>query len=172
MRTHWLVLKLVVLFCVSSAFCQTSDSQAQRSGPDIDSQIETLRADFRADKTQVVSEAMGLSEKESKLFWPIYRKYEEELTAVNDQRVALIKQYAEKFTSMNDHEARAMLDQALNFEEKRGDLKKKYAKEFDKAGLSGMTTTKFFQLEHRLDALVDLQLASELPSLLSRKEAK
>ena len=38
-------------------------------------------------------------------------------------------------------------------------------KEFNKV-LSALTVTKYFQLEHRLDLLVDLKLASELPSLL------
>ena len=64
-----------------------------------------------------------------------------------------------------------MINQALDFEAKRTQLKKKYATEFQKAGLSAMTTAKFLQLEHRLDLLVDLKLASELPALLVQAPA-
>jgi hypothetical protein len=43
---------------------------------------------------------------------------------------------------------------------------KKYVEELQKAGLSSLTVAKFIQLEHRLDLLVDVNPASELPSLL------
>jgi len=67
---------------------------------------------------------------------------------------------------MTDADAKTMIDQSLDFESRRADIKKKYAKEFQKAGLSSLTIAKFLQLEHRLDLLVDLKIASELPSLL------
>jgi hypothetical protein len=87
---------------------------------------------------------------------------------VNDKRVALIKSYADKFTTMTEADAKGMIDQSLAFESGRTELKKKYAKELQKAGLSSLTVAKFMQLEHRLDLLVDLKIASELPSLLIR----
>jgi len=37
--------------------------------------------------------------------------------------------------------------------------------------LPGLTVAKFFQLEYRLDLLVDLRIASELPALLARPSA-
>ena len=67
---------------------------------------------------------------------------------------------------MTDADAKAIIDQRSTSSSRRLDLKKKYAKEFQKAGLSSLTVAKFLQLEHRLDLLVDLQIASELPSLL------
>ena len=85
---------------------------------------------------------------------------------VNDKRVVLIKSYADTFITMTDADAKTMIDQSLAFESDRTNLKKKYAKEFQKAGLSSLTVAKFIQLEHRLDLLVDLKIASELPSLL------
>jgi hypothetical protein len=114
----------------------------------------------------IITEAMRLNDQDSKIFWPEYRKYEAEVTKINDQRVALIKAYADKFTTMTDADAKAMIEQSLDFESRRTDVKKKYAKEFQKAGLSSLTVAKFLQLEHRLDLLVDMKIASELPSLL------
>ena len=147
-----------------ATFCNVS--AAQNNGPSVDSYIESIRADTRADKVAIITDAMQFNDQESKIFWPVYRKYEADLMKVNDQRVALIKSYADKFTTMTDADAKAMIEQSLDFESSRTDVKKKCSKELQKAGLSSLTVAKFIQLEHRLDLLIDVQIASELPSLL------
>ena len=161
-------MKMRMLFAafLLSLFVFSTISAAQSNEPSIDSSIESLRADFRADKVAIITEAMRFNDHDGKVFWPVYRKYEAEVTQINDQRVALIKSYADKFTTMSDADAKAMIAQGLDFESRRTDVKKKYAKEFQKGGLSPLTVAKFLQLEHRLDLLVDLKIASELPSLL------
>jgi hypothetical protein len=141
-------------------------STAQSSEPSLNSYIESLRADLRTDKMDIITEAMRFNDQESKAFWPVYRKYEADVTKVNDQRLALIKLYSDKFITMTNADAKAVIDQSIEFESRRTDVKRKYAQEFQKAGLSSLTVAKFLQLEHRLDLLVDLKIASELPSLL------
>jgi len=143
-------------------------SGAQSNEPSLDSSIESLRADLRADKVAIITQAMQFNDQDSKIFWPVYRRYEADVVKVNDQRVALIKSYASKFTSMTEADAKGMIDQSLDFESRRTEVKRKYAKEFEKAGLSSLTIAKFLQLERRLDLLVDLKIASELPPLLAK----
>jgi hypothetical protein len=143
-------------------------SASQNDEANLDSSIETLRADLRADKVTIITDAMKFTDSESKIFWPIYRKYEADLAKVNDGRVALIKSYAEKYESMTDADAKALIDQSLDFESRRTGVKRKYAAEFQKAGLPALTVAKFLQLEHRLDLMMDLQIASRLPSLLNK----
>ena len=48
--------------------------------------LELLRADLRADKTAIVTVAMGLSDDEGTIFWPIYRDYEVAVSSINDRR--------------------------------------------------------------------------------------
>ncbi len=167
MRTRLLFALIVLSLVIPSSVCT-----AQTSEPSIDSYIESLRADWRADKVAIITEAMQFNDQESKAFWPVYRKYEADLTKVNDERVALLKSYSEKFNTMTDADANAMIKQSLDFESRRTDVRKKYAKEFQKAGLSSLTVAKFLQLEHRLDLLVDLRIASELPPLLAKPAAQ
>jgi hypothetical protein len=162
------MMRMLVGAVLLSLLAFSSGSAAQSNGPSLDSYIESLRADVRADKVAIITEAMQLNEQDSKIFWPVYRKYDADLMKVNDQRVALIKSYADKFTTMTDADAKAMIDQSLNFESSKTEFKKKYAKEFQKAGLSSLTVAKFMQLEHRLDLLIDLKIASELPPLLTK----
>jgi len=168
MKTKMLLAAMLLL----SLVVLPNLSVAQSNTPSVDSYIESLRADTRADKVAIITEAMQFNDQDSKIFWPVYRKYEADLTKVNDQRVALIKSYADKFTTMTDPDAKAMINQSLDFESRRADLNKKYAKEFQKAGLSSLTVAKFVQLEHRLDLVIDLQIASELPSLLIKPTDK
>jgi len=150
---------------VVSLVSLTNVAAAQSQGASLDSQVESLRADFRADKVALINEVMKFNDQESKIFWPVYRKYEADLTKVNDQRVALIKSYADKYNAntMTEADAKALIDQGLDFESARLDVKKKYAKEFQKAGLSASTVARFMQLEHRLDLVVEVNLAYEIP---------
>jgi hypothetical protein len=52
------MLSLVALFDVSAA---------QSNGPSLDFYIESLRADFRADKVAIITEAMQLNDQDSKI---------------------------------------------------------------------------------------------------------
>jgi hypothetical protein len=161
------MLFAAVLFSlVTSLNVCAAQNAAQINEPSLDSYIESLRADLRANKVAIITEAMQLNDQDSKLFWPVYRKYEADLMKVNDERIALIEAYDDKFTTMTDADAKTMIDQSLGIDSSRIDLKKKYSKEFQKAGLSSLTVGKFLQLEHRLDLLIDLKIASELPALL------
>jgi hypothetical protein len=131
----------------------------------MDSYVESLRADVRADKVALITEAMKFNDKEAAAFWPIYKKYEYDQSKLNDERLQLIKDYTAKFGSITDSEAKSLSEKSFDYDSRRIELKKKYFKEFNNE-LPAVTVAKFFQLEHRLDLLVDMKLASELPSLL------
>ncbi len=161
MRLRSLIAPILVV--VFTALCG-----AQDKGESVDSYIETIRADARADKIALITDAMQFSEPDGKAFWPVYRKYEAELMKVNDQRVSAIKTYSQKFETLTDADAKSLISQTLDFDVRRAELRKKYAKEFQKAGLPSLTVAKFLQLEHRLDLVADLRIASELPSLLMK----
>jgi hypothetical protein len=137
---------------------------AQTQQASIGSTIELVRADMQADRAKLVSAAMNFSEKDGAAFWPIYRKYEYERSTLDDRRAAVIKQYAVKFSTLNDADAKAMTERMLECESALITLKRKYFKRFN-AVLPALTVTKFFQLEHRIDLLMDTKVESSLPPL-------
>jgi hypothetical protein len=53
----------------------------------------------------------------------------------------------------------------LDYESRLAALKKKYFKKFNRV-LPAVTVVKFFQLEHRLDLVIDMKIASALPSVI------
>jgi hypothetical protein len=155
----WIVLCVAVSLTLSiAARAQAADQD------DTNSEIEALRADLRANKVEIIKDNMQFSEKESAVFWPIYNKYEADLAKLNDERVQLIKSYADKYGSMTDADAKTLADKSFDLQLRLVDLRKKYFKEFNKQ-LPATTVARFFQLEHRLDLLIDLKLASVLPPL-------
>ena len=160
-------LRLLTVLSVALTTLLSGHSTAQQQEPSLDSYIESVRADLRADKIAIITQAMRFNDKDAAAFWPVYKKYEYDLSNLNDQRVKLIKEYAEKFITMTDADAKSMAERMFDYESRRIDLKKKYFKEFNKV-LPALTVVKFFQLEHRLDLLVDLKVAADLPSLLVR----
>jgi len=157
----------LLAIAVAASVPAVAQSPTTASDPTVDVYLDALRADFRADKIVLVTEAMRFNDKEAAAFWPVYKRYEAELVKLTDERVRVIRSYAEAFATLTDADARSLALQALALESRRTDLRKKYFDEFSKV-LPGLIVAKFFQLEYRLDLLVNLKLASELPSLLVR----
>lgn len=125
---------------------------------------------MRADRATVITQAMNFSDKDAAAFWPIYQKYEYERSRVDDRRVAVIKEYAEKYSAISDADAKGMAEQMFDCESRLAQLKKTYFKKFNKV-LPAFTVAKFFQLEHRVDLLVDMKVESSLPPLTAPQAA-
>ena len=128
----------------------------------LDNYIQALRSDVRADRMQIVTAAMRFTEAEAAVFWPVYRNYQAEVTKISDQKIALLKDYAQNFDTMSAAKARELADRSFAVEQQKTDLKRKYFKEFEKV-LPANRVARFFQVDHRLDLLIDLQIAAQVP---------
>lgn len=131
-------------------------------GQDVDSYIELLRADVRAEKVAILGQAMDLSEEEASAFWPIQREYEVELAKLYDERVALIKAYAESYESMSDEKAGELAEWLLSLEKQRTTLKEKYFEKLSK-DISPIVAARFLQIDNQINMLIDLQIAASIP---------
>jgi hypothetical protein len=127
-----------------------------------ESYLELLRSDIRTQKVALITDAMELTDAQSAVFWPIYRKYDSELTTLNDKRIAIIKDYAQNYDQMTAAKADELTKQTFAFFENRIKLQKKYTKEISKA-LSPVLSGKFMQIERAINTLLDLQIQSEIP---------
>ena len=128
----------------------------------VDSYVEMLRTDVRAEKVAVITEVMAFTDAESEVFWPIYREYELELAKIFDDRLANIKKYAENFEGMDDTTADELVATSFKLGEKRHKLQKSYYTKFKKA-LGAKRAARFMQLENQINLLIDLQIAGNLP---------
>jgi hypothetical protein len=127
-----------------------------------DEDVALLRKDIRAMKMQVIGQNMSLSDAEAEKFWPIYNHYVKDLTEVNDQKYALLKQYAEMWATMTDQDALIYVRHWLEVDGEAQALRLKYVPVVSQV-LPGRKAATFFQLDRRLNMIVDLQLFSQIP---------
>jgi hypothetical protein len=127
-----------------------------------DDDITLLRKDLRAMKMQVIGENMSLSEDEGLKFWPIYNHYVNDLKEVNDQKYALLKQYAEMWSTMTDQDALIYVRHWLEVDGQAQALRLQYVPVVSQV-LPGKKAATFFQLDRRLNMIIDLQLFSQIP---------
>jgi hypothetical protein len=129
---------------------------------DTNTEIELTRSVIQTERQNIVAKAMNLDPAEAEEFWPLYRQYQTDRAALVDRDVKLITDYADNFEIMTDVKAGQMLDEYLAIEKQYLKLKTNYAKKFRKI-LPEKKVTRFFQIENKLDAVIDAELAREIP---------
>src|SRR5271155_1382973 len=151
-----------------SRMAREVDSGQQVTVPNIinpsitDEDIVLLRQDLRAKKMQVIGQNMSLSDAEAQKFWPIYNHYVKDLQEVNNQKYDLLKQYAHMWATMTDQDAMIYVRHWLEVDEEVQALRVKYVPVVYQV-LPGKKAATFFQLDRRLNMIVDLQLFSQIP---------
>jgi hypothetical protein len=140
-----------------------SNAQANPNPEQVEeANIQLMRADIRAERKKIVAANMPLTETEATKFWPVYDRYIGETIKVNDNRYALIKEYANVRESMNDAQANSFIKRWLALDGENTQLRLKYIPEFEKV-ISSKKTAMFFQIDRRLAMMIELQLASQVP---------
>jgi hypothetical protein len=147
---------------------QAPESKAAAS-PDADAQkkntdayIALMRRDVRQEKSEIMGSVMVLNAQDAAKFWPIYSDYDAQLTKLNDQRVANIKEYARTYNDMTNEKADELIQKSMAYQKERAEL---LSKTYDrvKEVLGAITAARFAQVEHQLLLLIDLQIAASLP---------
>jgi hypothetical protein len=124
--------------------------------------IQLLHADLSAKKEQIVRETMQLNDQQAAIFWPIYRDYQSEQSKLTAAKLAIVADYSQNFSAMTDEKADQLAQKTMQLDEKRMALREKYYATMKKA-LSPTLAVRFFQVEHQLQLIVDLQIAANLP---------
>ena len=124
--------------------------------------LEILVATIEANKKALVAVNLELEDAEVKAFWPVYDRYESELSSVNTRFAAVIDEYTKSFRSMSDEQARQLVKDFLAVERDRAELREKYLEPFSEA-LPGRKLVRFYQIENKIQAVVRYQLARDIP---------
>jgi hypothetical protein len=139
--------------------------------PGFDSAIAIIRTGVLANKTAIIAQVMKLDDKEAASFWPIYRSYEFERSKLEDQRVDVIKEYTDKYPDLTDSEATEISHRMFDCDRRTAALKKAYFGKFNKV-LPALKVAEFFQLERRIDLMVDMKVESTLPPIAQAQYSK
>jgi hypothetical protein len=148
-----------VFFLAVSATAQTTQVKAS---PLTDNDIKLLRQDVQSEKDDVIKHTMEFTASESTSFWPVYREYSKEQSAIADKRLKLITEYAQNLDKMDDSTASSLTKRLFQIEAETLSLRQSYYPKFEKA-LGAKRAAKFYQVDNRLTMIVNFQLASEIP---------
>ncbi|MCK9622943.1 MAG: hypothetical protein M0R47_20705 [Methylobacter sp.] len=146
--------------------CATETPKAPPMTDRTTAYVEYVRADMRQDKVVMINQAMKLDQNDPNYnaFWHEYYPYEAELKKLNDERLALIRDYQYNLNNMTDDTANNLAKRAIAIREKKLELLKEYYKKIKKA-TSPIIAAKFLQVEYEIGLLLDLEIASNMPLL-------
>ena len=150
MRT-FLIGSVLIAFLTIPAAAQTDE-------------IELTRAVIQTQRQAIIAKNMELTEAESAAFWPAFRSYRGETAVLGDRTIAMIKGYAEAFNAdaMTVAKAEEIIKEYFSIEEAMLKLQKRWWKKFSKI-LPARKAARYYQLENKLDAVVDVDLADQIP---------
>jgi hypothetical protein len=148
---------------------QVSSDTDQPSNSISDEDVAMLRSDLRSQRKQITAQNMTLTADEATKFWPIFDAYRKEAIPINDKRWALIKDYATNYNSMTDAQAQDYMKRSAAVEQQLIDLRLKYVPLFEKV-ISPKKTALWFQVDRRIDLLINLQLSSSIPMVDTNKQ--
>ena len=124
--------------------------------------IAAIRAQIGANRKALVAENLQPTAAESDAFWPLYREFHNQRDTLMDRRVALLKEFGENFETLTDEKSKQIMNDYFKFEEDMLKLDMKYAKKFSKV-LSDKRTLRYFQIENKLDTIINSELAQVVP---------
>jgi hypothetical protein len=128
----------------------------------VEQQVAMARSLTEGQRQATVAANVSLTEAEAAKFWPLYRAYRNEVEKVTDETIALMKDFAANYETLSNDRAKSMADRWLAIQKQRLALKKKYMDRYAKV-LGGAKMARVLQIENKLDALIEVNLARAVP---------
>ena len=146
--SNWLIVLGATLGC--SIFAQ------QRAD------IEVTRASIQAKRTVIIKQAIDLTDEEEPAFWSLYRQYRAEMATTEDFETKLLLALDDAGYILADQEAARLLNESVKLDRMRLGIVRKYIKKF-RSILPASKVARFFHLEAKMDAIVDYEIATQVP---------
>jgi len=148
------ILLLVLTICgfaVGGAVAQNTGSQQQ---------LDLAAA--RAQRKAIVGQNMYLTDAQARKFWPLYDAYEKRMDQIEDRHIREIKNYVASYKNLTDANADQKLDEVLAIQQARLQTQQEYVPKF-RAELPGVLVTRFFQIDNKMRAMVQCNIAQMVP---------
>ena len=130
------------------------------------SQFEQARNELQAGRDQVIRQELRLTAEQQAEFWPIYRAYLARLAPLRDRKAQLVQKFVESYEAgeFADDFAEWLIEENFAIKEAWLGVQKEFAAGF-RTVLPAQEVARFYQLENKMDAEVDAQLALAVPLL-------
>jgi hypothetical protein len=146
------------------ALGSTAAAQSPGANPAQDERVAAARVMVQEGRDEIIAEEMGLSAPEAGKFWPVYETYRSDMNVIRDRYATTLGRYLAAYDEgeISDEFARELLDEWLKFTQDSHKVRKDYVKKFEKV-LPLRKVVRFYQLEDKMDAEIDAELAVVIP---------
>jgi hypothetical protein len=122
------------------------------------------RAMVQAGRAELIRSELRFTDEEAAAFWPIYEVYQAETAAVGDRYAAMLAEYINRYDrgDLSDEYAIDLLDVFFGVKRDLLDVQTNYLPKFMEA-LPALKVAQFYQLENKIRAEIDAQLAVVVP---------
>jgi hypothetical protein len=124
----------------------------------------------RAQRKATVGANMNLTSAEAARFWPVYDAYEARMDSIEDRHVRELKDFAAKYNNFTDADAKKKLDEVMAIQQARLDVQREFIPRF-LAVVSQVKVTRFYQIDNKIQALIQCDIAQLVPLAQSPGEA-
>ena len=129
-------------------------------------EIELMLAQIRTNRQAIVTENLALTAEESEAFWPLYRQFQNDRALMVDRTMKMLTEFRDNFDVLSEEQAKALVNEYFKIQKEELRLNEKYLREFRKI-LSQKKALRYFQIENKLDAIIDYDLSQVIPLALA-----
>jgi hypothetical protein len=158
MHRHAILMFVLIVSGLAFSVAQAQDTASQSSS----SQQQLDIAAAKAQRKAIVGQNMYLTEAQAKNFWPLYDAYERRIDKIEDRHIREIKNYVASYRNLTDAAANQKLDEVMAIQEARLQIQQEYVPKF-RAVLPGVVVTRFFQIDNKMHAMVQCNIAQMVP---------
>ena len=148
-----LIILLTLLLC-SYSFGQIESFDSEY--------IKILKKGVQEDSKNLVAANLTLTDEQAKIFWPLYDEYDAEYDKMVDERVDIIKKYMMEYYGMDTEAGKDLINRSIDLKKRAVDLQEKYIDKMMEV-LPISVVGRFFQIDNRISALIDIVRMSNLP---------
>lgn len=153
------LVMVAVLAYAAAAAPLVSRAQEPLTVPE---EIEQSRTLNEAKREATISANMEFTTEEKSRFWPLYWEYRAKVQKIDDAYLGMVQSFFDSYQSVTDTQARKLIDDWLQIEADRLDLKKQYVEKFASV-LSTAKALRVMQIEIKLDTLFDASVGKQVP---------
>jgi quinol monooxygenase YgiN len=159
-----LAITFVVGLILSAPAAVFAQALAESVSRQVTEELNLTYDVIQVKRKAIVALNMGLTDYESKAFWPVYDEYWAEMKKVADRDVALISDFAKNYVyeGLTNQKADDMLKEWTSIKQHELKLQNKYMKKFRKV-LPEKKVLRYFQIENKLNLLIDSELSANIP---------
>lgn len=133
---------------------------AAQDAPPTQKQLDIEAA--KANRKALVGANMKLTDAEAAAFWGVYNDYEAKQDANDKRHAAELTEFAKNYSTLTDDQASQRITETIAIQQERLATQKAFVPKFE-AVISPIKTLRFYQIDNKLHALIQAQIAQVVP---------